>query len=33
MNVGCMMPWMNYTPQPLDVIIRAWETTYKNKGE
>ena len=29
MNVGCMMPWMNYTPQPLDVIIKAWEELYK----
>ena len=29
MNVGCMMPYMNYTPQTLDVIINAWENKYK----
>ncbi|MBQ3815422.1 MAG: hypothetical protein II836_05145, partial [Clostridia bacterium] len=26
-NVGCMMPWMDYTPQTLDRIIereKAW---------
>lgn len=27
-NVGCMMPYMNYTPQPLEVIIKAWEEKY-----
>lgn len=30
MNVGCMMPWMDYRPQPLDVIIDAWHKIYKN---
>lgn len=28
MNVGCMMPWMHYTPQPLDHIIAAWKELY-----
>ena len=28
MNVGCMMPWMKYTPQPLDTIIDAWKKLY-----
>lgn len=25
-NVGCMMPWMNYTPQTLDEIIENYNT-------
>ena len=24
-NVGCMMPWMDYTPRTLDQII-AWKS-------
>ncbi len=24
-NVGCMMPWMEYTPRTLDEITRRWE--------
>lgn len=24
-NVGCMMPWMNYTPRTLDEIIKGYE--------
>ena len=24
-NVGCMMPWMNYTPQTLDEIIQNYQ--------
>lgn len=27
-NVGCMMPWMNYTPQTLDQIISFMEEEY-----
>lgn len=27
-NVGCMMPWMNYTPQTLDQIISFMEEKY-----
>ena len=32
MNIGCMMPWMNYTPQPLDTIIEAWENLYNKEN-
>lgn len=28
MNVGCMMPWMDYTPRTLDEIIKAWKIRY-----
>lgn len=28
MNVGCMMPWMDYTPRTLDEIIEAWRIRY-----
>ena len=28
-NVGCMMPWMNYTPQTLDSIIRNEKSWHK----
>ena len=28
-NVGCMMPWMNYTPRTLDEII-AGDKQYEN---
>ena len=28
MNVGCMMPWMDYTPRTLDEIIEAWKIRY-----
>ncbi len=24
-NVGCMLPYMNYTPQPLENLINAWK--------
>jgi hypothetical protein len=24
-NVGCMMPWMNYTPRTLEEIIKGYE--------
>lgn len=27
-NVGCMMPWMDYTPRTLDEIIRAWDACH-----
>lgn len=33
-NVGCMMPWMNYTPRTLDEIIRhkrEWEERHYGK--
>ena len=26
-NVGCMMPWMNYTPRTLDEIIEGYNNT------
>ena len=26
-NVGCMMPWMNYTPRTLDEIIEGYNST------
>ena len=29
-NVGCMMPWMNYTPRTLEEIIRA--TSFEQPG-
>lgn len=29
MNVGCMMPWMDYTPRTLDEIIEAWKIRYE----
>lgn len=28
MNVGCMMPWMDYAPKTLDEIIAAWHLRY-----
>ena len=28
-NVGCMMPWMNYTPKTLDQIIEGFVDWYK----
>lgn len=28
-NVGCMMPWMNYTPRTLDEIIERSKTNAK----
>ena len=31
MNVGCMMPWMDYTPRTLDEIIEAWKIRYEVK--
>lgn len=30
-NVGCMMPWMNYTPRTLDEIIEGYNNTMINK--
>ena len=30
-NVGCMMPWMNYTPQTLDQIVQNYEATMSRK--
>lgn len=30
-NVGCMMPWMQYTPRTLDEIIKRWEEYHKEK--
>ena len=32
-NVGCMMPWMNYTPQTLDSIIRNEKSWHKANPE
>ena len=28
-NVGCMMPWMQYTLRTLDQIIQTWETYHQ----
>ena len=28
-NVGCMMPWMNYTPRTLEEIIEGYEAYHK----
>jgi hypothetical protein len=30
-NVGCMMPYMNYTPKTLSQIIDGYNTWVKNK--
>mgnify|MGYP000510535724 CR=1 FL=1 len=30
-NVGCMLPWMDYTPKTLDQIISGYQS-YKEKG-
>ena len=27
-NVGCMMPWIHYTPRTLDEIIRGWNAYH-----
>ena len=32
MNVGCMMPWMDYTPRTLDEIIEAWKIRYEARA-
>ena len=32
-NVGCMMPWMDYTPRTLDEIITGFEEYYAGKGK
>ena len=32
-NVGCMMPWMDYTPRTLDEIIGGFEKYYAMKEE
>ena len=31
-NVGCMMPWMQYTPRTLDEIIKRWEKYLTDGG-
>ena len=31
-NVGCMMPWMDYTPQTLDEIIANYSAYYGGKN-
>lgn len=28
-NVGCMLPWMEYTPRTLDEIIKRWDKYHK----
>lgn len=28
-NVGCMMPWMEYTPRTLDEIITRWDRCHQ----
>ena len=28
-NVGCMMPWMQYTPRTLDEIITRWDQHHR----
>lgn len=28
-NVGCMMPWMDYTPRTLDEIITCWDCFHQ----
>ena len=30
-NCGVMMPWMDWSPQPLEVLIAAWESKYNTK--
>ena len=30
-NVGCMMPWMQYTPRSLDEIINRWDQHHREK--
>jgi calcineurin-like phosphoesterase family protein len=30
-NVGCMMPYMEFTPKPLDQIIEGWKKYYSYK--
>lgn len=30
-NVGCMMPWMQYTPRTLDEIIKRWDQCHKEE--
>ena len=32
-NVGCMMPWMHYTPRTLDEIIRGRDSYLEKKEE
>ena len=29
-NVGCMLPWMQYTPRTLDEIIKRWDEHHPN---
>jgi calcineurin-like phosphoesterase family protein len=28
-NVGCMLPWINYTPKTLDEIVKGYEAYHK----
>ncbi len=28
-NVGCMMPWMDYTPRTLEQIVNGWEQFHQ----
>ena len=30
-NVGCMMPWMNYTPRTIEQIIEGHKNWKENK--
>lgn len=30
-NVGCMMPWMEYTPRTLDEIIKRWDACHREE--
>lgn len=30
-NVGCMMPWMEYTPRTLDEIITRWDACHREE--
>lgn len=32
-NVGCMMPYMNYTPQPLEYLIETWNKIYGGNNQ
>lgn len=32
-NVGCMMPWMNYYPRTLEEIIEGWKKECETKIE
>ena len=32
-NVGCMLPYMDYTPRTLDEIIQSNQNDYNKVGE